>query len=160
MLDSAFLYLEWGGGFRRGGWSRGTRVCGNPEKPCLLLGRNTNGGKWVGWGWAALDAEKRSERAGCGKGNHRGLGLGLGRGPRKLLERGGGLFRGPVFDWVGGGGGERGREVVVWFVFFVVVFFRVVRFRVGDQNWVHAQLTLDNGREERLVHPLRIGGRR
>ena len=62
--------------------------------------------------------------------------------------------------WGGEGIGERGREVVVWFFVLFCCFFRVVQFHVDDQNWVHTQLTLDNGREERLVHPLRSGGRR
>ena len=115
------------------GWDEGRAGCAFGS---VLLGM---------WAWAGLRSEEATRRA-----------------PWLVWVV---LFRDPVCDWVGGGGGgvgERGREVVVLVVFFFVSFFfsRVVRFRVVNQSWVQTQLTLDNGREERLVHPLRIGGRR
>ena len=69
--------------------------------------------------------------AGCGTGTHRAREVGARAGsrseeaPRTVAWPGGGGCFVILFSigWGGGGIGERGREVVVWFFCFVLLFF-------------------------------------
>ena len=94
----------------------------------------------------------QAERASCAfvpravGGSELELGSRSEEAPRTVAWLVGGLFRDPVFEWVGAGlrGGEE--KLYCWFFLLLLFpFFVCVLFPSCQSNWVHTQLTLDNG---------------
>ena len=97
-----------------------------------------------------VECAGQAERADCAfvpravGGSELELGSRSEEAPRTVAWLVGGLFRDPVFEWVGAGLGG-GEEKLCCCFFCCFSFFCVCCFRLVNQNWVHTQLALNNG---------------